>query len=38
MGTVDSLRKNAPFIAVVFAILVVGLAITLATLSLILRM
>jgi hypothetical protein len=38
MGTVESLRKNAPFIAVLFAILVVGLAISLATLSLIMRM
>lgn len=38
MGAVETLRKNGPFIAVMFAILVLGLAISIATLSLIMRM
>jgi len=38
MSAIETLRKNAPFITVMFAILVLGLAISLATLSLIMRM
>ncbi len=38
MGAVDTLRKNGPFIAVIGAILVLGLAISIATISLLMRM